>query len=66
MEDKIKVIAAGFDDLEVERVFIVDNDGRSELRAVVSGVLCHVDSKPRLLAAGLVTCFPLDAETAAN
>ncbi len=57
--DILKIIATDFDDLKVERIFVVDADGEPELHALVSGIECRIEAKPILLQAGLVTCLPV-------
>lgn len=60
MAEPVNIIAVDFDDLEVERIYVADADGRPELRALVSGIECRIEAKPKLLAAGLVSCLPVD------
>jgi hypothetical protein len=57
MADTINIITSEFDTFQVERTFL---DAAGEPRAVISGVLCNIDTKPGLLAAGLAFCQPLD------
>ena len=58
MAEPVTIIATDFDDLQVERIFVADADGRPEMRATISGVECLVDTKDTLLDAGLVYCRP--------
>ncbi len=54
------VIESDFDNFEVGRIFVADEDGQPALHAMVNGIECFVDSKPTLLAQDLVTCIPID------
>lgn len=54
MADTVKIIESVFDTFKFERAFLAAD----QPRALISGVLCNLDTKPNLLELGLAFCQP--------